>query len=159
MTFDRPVTVTGTPPLELSFGLDVNFSPHTRNLDYAAGSGTKALVFRYTLVHGDLSSSFVISVGEDKLTLPGGATIRTGTADATLTHTGADSDKDVEALAPVINVAYTGAVPRRLPPPPATTSSRSGSRSTMPARPWPWTPRGRTPTCRSCWRSAPRTSR
>ncbi len=66
--FDRPVDVTGTPRVAL--GIDTL----TRQADYAAGSGTKSLRFRYTVVLTD-SDANGISIGASALALNGG-TIR-----------------------------------------------------------------------------------
>ena len=70
--FSEPVTVTGTPRLALAVGA------RTRSADYSSGSGTRSLVFRYTVVTGD-SDSDGVSVGASALTLNGG-TIRDAAA-------------------------------------------------------------------------------
>ncbi len=72
VTFSEPVTVTGTPQLAFGIGADI------RQVDYASGSGTAALVFRYQVVAGDTDGDG-ISVTASALTLNGG-TIRDGAA-------------------------------------------------------------------------------
>ena len=66
VTFARPVTVTGTPRLALTIGTQ------TRQASYVSGTGTAALVFRYTVVAADADTDG-ISVGAGALTLNGGA--------------------------------------------------------------------------------------
>ena len=53
VTFDRSVTVNGTPQLPLRIGT-VN-----RNADYSSGSGSNTLTFRYVTVAGDTDSDGV----------------------------------------------------------------------------------------------------
>ncbi|MDE2982022.1 MAG: fibronectin type III domain-containing protein [Gemmatimonadota bacterium] len=100
VTFDRPVTVTGTPriPLSPAFGP----SNAVRFADYDSGTGTKNLVFKYTLVEGDNSDGTQASVAANALELNGG-TIRTGTEDAALAHVQVSSGKTVSAKRPRIN--------------------------------------------------------
>ena len=66
VTFNRPVTVTGTPQLALGIGTA------TRQANYASGTGTASLTFRYTVVAAD-SDSDGLSVGTSALTLNTGA--------------------------------------------------------------------------------------
>ena len=66
--FDRLVDVTGTPQVALGIG------SQTRQADYAAGSGTNSLRFRYTVVVADADANG-ISIGASALALNGG-TIR-----------------------------------------------------------------------------------
>ncbi|MDE2982702.1 MAG: SwmB domain-containing protein [Gemmatimonadota bacterium] len=81
VTFSHPVTVTGTPQLELTVGTN------NRQAAFLRGGGTTALVFRYTVVAADADADG-ISVGANKLTLPAGAAIQdAGNGAATLTHT------------------------------------------------------------------------
>jgi len=100
VTFDRPVTVTGTPriPLSPAFGP----SNAVRFADYDSGAGTKNLVFKYTLVEGDDSDGTQASVAANALVLSGG-TIRTGTEAAALAHIQVSSGKTVSAKRPRIN--------------------------------------------------------
>ena len=65
VTFNRPVTVTGTPQLALGIGTE------TRQANYASGTGTASLTFRYTVVAAD-SDSDGLSVGTSALTLNSG---------------------------------------------------------------------------------------
>ncbi|WP_419858624.1 SwmB domain-containing protein [Candidatus Palauibacter irciniicola] len=103
ITWDRPVTVTGTPRITLSPDFGAGDPQVTRYAFYRSGSGTTALVFAYVLQDGDDSGSTNVSVAANTLSLPGGATIRTGTANATLAHTLTDSGKTVSAKRPKIN--------------------------------------------------------
>ncbi len=76
--FDRPVDATGTPQVALGIGTQ------TRQADYAAGTGTRSLRFRYTVAPTD-SDATGVSIGASALALNGG-TIRIagGTATANL---------------------------------------------------------------------------
>ena len=102
ITWDRPVTVTGTPRITLSPDFGAGDPQVTRYAFYRSGSGTTALVFAYVLQDGDDSGSTNVSVAANTLSLPGGATIRTGTANATLAHTLTDAGKTVSAQRPRI---------------------------------------------------------
>ena len=100
-TFDRPVQVTGAPYVELKFG-----EQGTRQAVYVAAAGTPTeLVFRYRLVDGDSSGGRNVTVEADRLVLPTGASIRTGSAAASLTHGAVDSGKTVSASAPAVSGA------------------------------------------------------
>ena len=66
VTFNRRVSVTGTPRLALFVGAD------TVQADYASGTGTKALTFGYTVVASDMDADG-IGIGAAALTLNGGA--------------------------------------------------------------------------------------
>ncbi len=76
VVFSRPVDVGGTPQLALGIG------SATRQADYASGTGTDTLVFRYVVVAADADADG-ISIAAGALTLNGG-TIRLagGTLDA-----------------------------------------------------------------------------
>ena len=98
-TFDRPVQVTGAPYVELKLGAE-----GTRQAAYVAAAGTPtAPVFRYALVDGDSSGGANVTVEADKLVLPAGAAIRTGSEAASLTHDAVDSGKTVNAIAPAVS--------------------------------------------------------
>ena len=75
VNFNRAVDVTGTPQFALTIGTE------TRQADYVSGTGTTALVFRYTVVQAD-SDPDGISIPSNALTLNGGS-IRAVTADRT----------------------------------------------------------------------------
>ncbi len=79
VTFNRPVTVTGTPRVALTVGAQ------TRQADYASGTGTRALTFRYTVVAADADADG-IEVGASALALNSGAIAdaRDGTTAAAL---------------------------------------------------------------------------
>ena len=62
VTFEWPVTVTGTPRLALGIGTEM------RQADYASGTGTNSLTFRYTVQVSDTDTDG-ISVGASALTL------------------------------------------------------------------------------------------
>ena len=70
LTFNVAVDVTGTPQVGLGIG------SNTRQAAYVSGTGTTALVFRYTVVSADWDSNGV-SIAADALGLNSG-TIRTG---------------------------------------------------------------------------------
>jgi hypothetical protein len=106
VNFNQNVLVTGTPQIALTIGAAV------RNAQYLSGSGTGALVFRYTVQAGDLDANG-ISVGA--LSLNGG-TINTScnaAASLTLNSVGATSGVLVDAVVPTvtINQASTQADP------------------------------------------------
>ncbi|MCY4551520.1 MAG: SwmB domain-containing protein [Defluviicoccus sp.] len=89
VTFSEAVAVDtagGTPGI----GVQLGASPaNPRSAEYASGSGTAELVFRYTLAAGDGAHSAMAVTG-DSLALNGGTirSVETGT-DATLAHNGA----------------------------------------------------------------------
>ncbi len=66
VTFNRRVTVTGTPRVALTVGAQ------TRQADYVSGTGTRALTFRYTVVAADADTDG-ISIGASALALNSGA--------------------------------------------------------------------------------------
>ena len=100
-TFSFPVTVTGTPQLELKIGNGM------RQAVYGSGNGSTALVFSYTVAEGDEATGGV-EIEANKLALNGG-TIKTGTTDATLTHgaEAADSEHKVDGVRPTVVSAET----------------------------------------------------
>lgn len=79
VTFSRSVEVPGTPQVALTVGAA------TRQADYAAGTGTKILTFRYRVASGD-SGTDGIAVGGSALALNGGTIkdVRPGSTAATL---------------------------------------------------------------------------
>ena len=78
VTFNRAVDVTGTPQLALTIG------SNTRQADYASGTGTTRLVFRYTVVQAD-SDPNGVSIAAAALTLNSGTIdIAGGTLNALL---------------------------------------------------------------------------
>ena len=83
VTFDKNVTVTGTPRLKIDFSSE---DWGEKWVNYESGSGTKVLTFAYTVVTPNVSTQG-IAVLENTLALNGG-TIKSGTVDAALTHTG-----------------------------------------------------------------------
>ena len=101
VTFDRPVTVNGAPRVTLSPAFGAGSA--IRRAAYRSGSGSPALVFRYVLQDGDDSGGTNVSVAANALKLNSG-TIRTGTENATITHTAANAGKTVSAKRPRISV-------------------------------------------------------
>ncbi len=78
VTFNKAVDVTGTPQLGLTIG------SQTRRASYASGSGTASLVFRYTVVTGDVDTDG-LGIGAAALSLNGGTIdVAGGSADALL---------------------------------------------------------------------------
>ena len=79
VTFSRNVTVTGTPQLTLKIGAA------NKTANYASGSGTRRLVFGYTVASGDADTNG-IEIAANQLSLNSG-TIKDGNGNAaTLTH-------------------------------------------------------------------------
>ena len=97
LTFSEAVTVTGTPQLTLDVG------GRNRTSEYSEGSTTTQLLFTYTVPSGDEDTDG-IAVVANSLALNGGA-IRAGSANATLTHAGLNSnDHKVDGIAPTVTV-------------------------------------------------------
>ena len=85
VTFNKGVTVVGTPTLSLTIG------SHYKTANYTGGSGSTTLVFEYrvTATDGDDDG---ISILANQLALPGNATIRDSLGnDATITHDALDT--------------------------------------------------------------------
>ncbi len=80
VNFSEAVTVTGTPQLALNVGGTMV------QANYAAGSGTNALTFTYTILAGQTDANG-ISIGASSLALNGGAIRDRAGNNATLTHT------------------------------------------------------------------------
>lgn len=57
LEFDRPVTVSGAPYMEIAIG------SNTRQAQYLSGSGTELITFRYTAVPGDVDSDGISVTG------------------------------------------------------------------------------------------------
>ena len=87
VTFSEAVevdTAGGTPGI----GLGLGFTSKRRTASYVSGSGTTALVFRYTLVSGD-GAHMAMTVSPDSLALNGGIIRSAATGvDAVLDHNG-----------------------------------------------------------------------
>ena len=49
-SFDEPVDVTGKPQLEVTIGSATQYA------DYASGSGSKSLAFKYTVTEGEVAN-------------------------------------------------------------------------------------------------------
>ena len=79
VTFSKNVNVTGTPQLTLKVGTA------NKTANYASGSGTRKLVFAYTVASGDTDTDG-IEIAANQLSLNSG-TIKDGNGNpATLTH-------------------------------------------------------------------------
>ncbi|MFZ6711025.1 Ig-like domain-containing protein, partial [Undibacterium sp. TC9W] len=105
LNLSENVTVTGSPKLDLT--LDTG---GTVAATYLSGSGTSALVFRYTVVNGNLDTNGV-SLGAN-IALNGGTLKDTAGNDATLTlnSVGALSNVLVDGVVPTISsINRTGA--------------------------------------------------
>ena len=83
-TFDKNVTVTGTPRLKIDFSSE---AWGEKWANYESGSGTKVLTFSYTVATPNVSTQG-IAVLENTLELNGGTIKDADSVDATLTHTG-----------------------------------------------------------------------
>lgn len=94
VSFDEAVIVTGTPKLSVAVGSMV------RQLDYVSGSGSNALVFRYTVQAGDSASSVTVGMlWEDNGTLKDAAG---NAANLTLNYVGSGGNVRVDGVAPVV---------------------------------------------------------
>ncbi|VXD25285.1 Glycosyl hydrolase, BNR repeat protein (fragment) [Planktothrix serta PCC 8927] len=78
VTFDAPVTVTGTPQLQLETGTTDQFA------DYLSGSPGNVLTFKYTVAAGDTSADLQY-LSTAALTLNSGTIQDASSVDATLT--------------------------------------------------------------------------
>ena len=110
MTFDDSVSVTGTPQLGLAIGTTekiARFGQGSFEGNVSPGDRTAGpeVVFGYQVQEGDIDSDG-IAIGEDKLTLNGGA-IKQAVTDvaADLSHDPVTSDAGhkVDAVAPVVS--------------------------------------------------------
>lgn len=79
VTYERAVTVTNTPQLRLTIGASTVFA------NYVSGSGTDTLIFRYTVVAGNVDSDGIVLV--PPVLLNGGAIQDSSNQNATLTYT------------------------------------------------------------------------
>ena len=97
VTFNGTVTVTGIPTLTLQVG------NNDRPADYASGTGSKALVFNYTIGAED-NDTDGISIQEGELALNSGTIKSDSGVDATRTYyaLAADDDYKVDTVAPTV---------------------------------------------------------
>ncbi|MEO9338802.1 cadherin-like beta sandwich domain-containing protein [Mesorhizobium sp. SB112] len=105
VNFDRDVTVTGTPQIALTVGTV------TRTADYVSGSGSSALVFRYSVQAGDLAPNGVV-VGT--LSANGGMirSVAYANANLALNNTGNTSGVLVDTTSPEVQaVSVVGSPP------------------------------------------------
>jgi hypothetical protein len=98
VTMSEATTVTGTPTVGLNIG------GTTVQASYVSGSGTTALVFKYTILAG-LSDANGISVDLNSLALAGGTLKDAAGNNATLTHSALTDNASykVEAVAPTLS--------------------------------------------------------
>lgn len=107
LTFNTNVTVdttSGTPGLKIKFAAGA--SGVEKAAGYQSGSGSKVLVFRYTVAASDASDG--VAVVEDSLALNGGTIKgRTSDVDALLGHDGIahDAGHRVDGVAPTLTEA------------------------------------------------------
>jgi ELWxxDGT repeat protein len=97
LRFSEPVTVSGTPQLHLMIGSTDRFA------DYVSGSGSDTLIFRYTVIPGELDTDGITLVAPLELN---GGTIRDldDGFDASLSFTPPDTSAiRVDATGPVID--------------------------------------------------------
>ena len=103
--FDDAVTVTTAQTGAAVVGPRIPFTlgPATRHAAYAAGSGTRALVFRYTVAAGDADTDG-IEIAANALALKGGVIADGAGNAATLTHTAvaASASHAVDGVRPTL---------------------------------------------------------
>ena len=109
VTMNETVTITGTPTLTLVIGTT------EKTANYTSGSGTTALVFRYTVAAGDGDDTDGVSVKENALNLNGG-TIKDNVGNAAIRKHSAVADggdnQRVDATPPeVSSVAFSSTGP------------------------------------------------
>ena len=116
LTFNTNVTVdtaSGTPSLKIKFASGA--SGVEKAAGYHSGSGSKVLVFRYTVAAGDASEG--VAVVANSLALNSG-TIKSMSSDvdAVLDHSGVahDAGHRIETVAPTLTAAVVTADGRRL---------------------------------------------
>ena len=98
VAFNKNVNVTGTPRVTLKVG------SANKTANYTSGSGTKKLIFAYTVASGDTDTDGV-SVSANQLSLNSG-TIKDGDGNAaTLTHAavGTQTSHKVDGVAPTVS--------------------------------------------------------
>ena len=102
VTFSEAVTVTGTPLITLTVGSAPQLA------FYDSGSGTTALLFRYTVAAGDNDADGV-SIAADALALNGGTIRDSADSNASITHGAvvAAVDQVVDTTAPGVTVDPT----------------------------------------------------
>ena len=98
VAFNKNVNVTGTPRVTLKVG------SANKTANYTSGSGTKKLIFAYTVASGDTDTDGV-SVSANQLSLNSG-TIKDGDGNAaTLTHSavGTQASHKVDGVVPTVS--------------------------------------------------------
>ena len=97
-TFNRSVTVTGTPQLTLTIG------SASKDASYDRTYNNVTLQFEYTIVEGDLDTDG-ISIAANSLKLNGGSIKDAGNKDASLLHDAlaTQSDEKVDGVKPTVS--------------------------------------------------------
>ena len=106
VTFNERVVVRGTPTLTVTIGMG-------KNATYTRGSGTRDLVFEYTVAAGDTDTDGV-SIAANQLSLNGGSVTDTAGNAAILTHAAlpTQADHKVDGIAPIISGIAIISVPK-----------------------------------------------
>ena len=101
VTFNRNVTVTGTPRLVLKLGTGTGYQVS----HYASGSGTKKLVFEYTVAAGNEDTDGVEIEANKLVTGEGGSIKGADKTNAVLGHTAvaASTSHKVDGVAPAFD--------------------------------------------------------
>ena len=105
VNFGGPVTVTGAPTLKLTIGSAVQYAT------YVSGSGTNALVFRYTVQTGDIDADGITV--DSSVSLNGGSIQDARGLDVTPSFTAASTAGVIVAAAPtsrLLNLSSRGQV-------------------------------------------------
>lgn len=96
VNFNKPITVTGTPRLNITLGAATVYA------NYLSGSGTSALVFRYTVVNTNYDTNGIVL--NSPVELNGGTLKDAVTNDASLTFSSPNlANVKVDALLPAIS--------------------------------------------------------
>ena len=106
VTFDQPVTVTGTPRIQLRVGGGED--EHLKWADYFTGTGAAVLHFTYVVLAGDFDDNG-IDIAADELELNGGTIQSSDGTDANLDYPdqGAQSGHNVDGVRPTPEFAVT----------------------------------------------------
>jgi hypothetical protein len=121
VTFNKAVTVTGTPRLTLTTG-----SPATTAVSYTSGSGTNTLTFTYTVASGNNSPDLDYA-STSALTLNGGTIKDTTGNGATLTLAAPGSAGSLAASKNLLIDTLALTITSKTDSPPQNTTSLSGT--------------------------------
>ena len=104
VVFNKPVTVTGRPQLEVTVG-----TAPEQAVNQSGRSASEVLVFAYAVVAGD-SDADGVSIAADSLTLNGGTITDSTNRDAALGHSAVgDTGDPVDGITPVLQTATVDA--------------------------------------------------